>query len=130
MGVEITRQIIAFLLAVELILNLSGYTASVSALNEQSLGQSGNVVIAKGGATKSAVLPAGLRTTKHFLERMAERGVTAEQVVDVLRTGKRFFDPKYGETVWWKDGVYIPIANDGALKTVVRGPISRRWRPL
>ena len=80
--------------------------------------------------TGKPMLPPNVHLTRHFLERMAERGVSAEQVVDILRTGKRFYDPRYGESVWWKNGIYIPVANDGALKTIVRGPINRKWRPF
>lgn len=80
--------------------------------------------------TSKLVLPPNVRLTKHFLARMAERGVMAEQVIDILRTGRRYYDPKYGESVWWKNGVYIPVANDGALKTIVRGPVKKTWRPL
>ena len=74
--------------------------------------------------TQSAVL------TRHFLERMQERGVSEAQATDVMENGQRFYDPKNDSYIRYKDGIYIALTKDGVLKTVVRGPISRRWKPL
>ena len=129
MNLEITRQITAFLLAVELILHLTGYATGVVVAGGQNA-QPGVAATIKDGDKAANLLPDGFNPTKHFYARMAERGVTVEQVADTLRNGRRFFDPKYNEAVWWKDGIYIPVANDGAMKTVIRGPLNKRWRPL
>jgi hypothetical protein len=68
--------------------------------------------------------------TRHFLERMKERGVSEEQAKDLLESGKRFYDPKNDSYIRYKDGIYIALTKEGVLKTVVRGPISPRWQPL
>ena len=74
--------------------------------------------------TQNAIL------TRHFLERMKERGVSEAQATDVMENGQRFYDPKNDSYIRYKDGIYIALTKDGVLKTVVRGPISRRWKPL
>ena len=71
----------------------------------------------------------GYRASEHFIERMAERDVSIDTVVDVVRHGERFYDPKDDSEIRWKDGVYVALAPGGVIKTVVRGPIERRWRP-
>ena len=68
--------------------------------------------------------------TNHFRERMQERGVSEAQAQDVLQNGKRFYDPKNDSYIRWKDGIYIAQTKDGVLKTVVRGSIPSRWKPL
>ncbi|WP_395142995.1 DUF4258 domain-containing protein [Armatimonas sp.] len=68
--------------------------------------------------------------TRHFLERMQERGVSEAQARELLESGKRFYDPKNDSYIRYKDGIYIALTKDGTLKTVVRGPISKRWQPL
>jgi Domain of unknown function (DUF4258) len=68
--------------------------------------------------------------TKHFRERMQERGVSEAQAQDVLQNGQRFYDPKNDSYIRWKDGIYIAHTREGVLKTVVRGPIPARWKPL
>ena len=68
--------------------------------------------------------------TRHFLERMKERGVSEAQAKELLESGKRFYDPKNDSYIRYKDGIYIALTKDGVLKTVVRGPISKRWQPL
>ena len=69
-------------------------------------------------------------STKHFLERMQERGISQTQALDLLQRGQRFYDPKNDSYIRWKDGVYVALTKDGILKTVVRGNIKRHWRPL
>ncbi|WP_395092247.1 DUF4258 domain-containing protein [Armatimonas sp.] len=68
--------------------------------------------------------------TRHFLERMQERGVSEAQARELLESGKRFYDPKNDSYIRYKDGIYIALTKDGTLKTVIRGPISKRWQPL
>jgi outer membrane lipoprotein-sorting protein len=74
-------------------------------------------------------LTPGVRPSQHFLQRAQERGVPADVVYDVLRSGRRFYDPKHDSLIRWKDGVYVALTASGVLKTVIRGPIERRWRP-
>lgn len=68
--------------------------------------------------------------TRHFLERMRERGVSEAQATDLLENGQRFYDPKNDSYIRYKNGIYIALTKDGVLKTVVRGSISPRWKPL
>lgn len=68
--------------------------------------------------------------TRHFLERMKERGVSEAQARDLLANGKRFYDPKNDSYIRYKDGIYLALTRDGVIKTVVRGPVSKRWQPL
>ena len=68
--------------------------------------------------------------TNHFRERMQERGVSEAQALDVLQNGQRFYDQKNDSYIRWKDGIYIAQTKDGILKTVVRGTVSSRWKPL
>lgn len=68
--------------------------------------------------------------TKHFLQRMRERGVSEAQATDLLQNGRRFWDPKNDSEIRWKDGIYVALTKDGVVKTVVRGAISPRWQPL
>jgi hypothetical protein len=68
--------------------------------------------------------------TKHFLERMQERGVSQAEALDLLQNGQRFYDPKNDSYIRYKNGVYVALTKDGILKTVVRGDVNRRWRPL
>ncbi|MGC4042780.1 MAG: DUF4258 domain-containing protein [Armatimonas sp.] len=68
--------------------------------------------------------------TKHFLQRMRERGVSEPQAIDLLQNGRRFWDPKNDSEIRWKDGIYVALTRDGVVKTVVRGNISSRWQPL
>ena len=75
-------------------------------------------------STQNAIL------TRHFLERMQERGVSEAQARELLESGKRFYDPKNDSFIRYKDGIYIALTKDGTLKTVIRGPISKRWQPL
>ncbi len=70
------------------------------------------------------------KLTQHFLQRMKERGVSPQAATDLLENGQRFYDPKNDSYIYWKDGIYVAMARDGALKTVVRGAISKRWKPL
>lgn len=69
-------------------------------------------------------------STKHFLERMQERGVSQAEALDLLQNGQRFYDPKNDSYIRYKNGVYVALTKDGILKTVVRGNINRRWRAL
>jgi hypothetical protein len=71
---------------------------------------------------------AGYEASEHFLARMAERGVSADTVVDVIEHGERFYDPKNDSTIRWKDGVYVALTESRVIKTVIRGPIERRWQ--
>jgi hypothetical protein len=80
-------------------------------------------------AAGSHDLLADYKVSYHFRARMQERDVSAETVVDVIENGRRFYDPKNDSNIRWKDGVYVAIAPDGTLKTVVRGRIENRWRP-
>ena len=68
--------------------------------------------------------------TKHFLERMQERGVSQAEALDLLQNGQRFYDPKNDSYIRYKNGVYVALTRDGILKTVVRGNVNRHWRPL
>ena len=68
--------------------------------------------------------------TRHFLERMKERGISEAQATDLLENGQRFYDPKNDSYIRYKNGIYIALTKDGVLKTVVRGPLSQRWKPL
>jgi hypothetical protein len=77
----------------------------------------------------SADVLARYKVSYHFRARMQERDVSAETVVDVIEHGQRFYDPKNDSNIRWKDDVYVAIAPDGTLKTVVRGRIENRWQP-
>ncbi|MBB6049670.1 DUF4258 domain-containing protein [Armatimonas rosea] len=68
--------------------------------------------------------------TRHFLERMQERGVSEAEATEVMEKGRRFYDPKNDSYIRYKDGLYVALTKDGVLKTVVRGPIASRWKPL
>jgi hypothetical protein len=80
-------------------------------------------------SARANALPSGYTASAHFLQRMRERGVSEEMVSDVLRSGQQYYDPKNDSTIRWKDGVYVAIAPGGVLKTVIQGPIERRWVP-
>ena len=71
-----------------------------------------------------------LKLTRHFLERMKERGVSEAEATEVMEKGRRFYDPKNDSYIRYKDGLYVALTKDGVLKTVVRGPIASRWKPL
>jgi len=79
--------------------------------------------------SNAADLLANYRVSYHFRARMQERDVSAETVVDVIEHGQRFYDPKNDSNIRWKDDVYVAVAPDGTLKTVVRGRIENRWQP-
>ena len=70
------------------------------------------------------------KLTQHFLQRLKERGVSPQAATDLLENGQRFYDPKNDSYIYWKDGIYVAMSRDGAMKTVVRGAISKRWKPL
>lgn len=70
------------------------------------------------------------KLTQHFLQRLKERGVSPQAATELLENGQRFYDPKNDSYIYWKDGIYVAMSRDGALKTVVRGAISKRWKPL
>ncbi len=78
----------------------------------------------------ATVRPKPLALTRHFLERMRERGVSEAQAIDLLERGQLFYDPKGDSYIRWKQNLYVVLTRDGVLKTVVRGPIARRWQPL
>lgn len=94
-------------------------------------GSSGNdeLTITKAAETKPEKTQR-LKPTRHFLQRLQERGIPEKTAYDLLENGKRFYDPKNDSYIYWKDGIYIAVAPDGALKTAIRGPIASRWRPL
>jgi outer membrane lipoprotein-sorting protein len=104
----------------------SRFTRPVGVAIEREMNPSGTVQPAKNGTPIS--LPQGLHASQHFLQRMRERGISEQQVVDVITAGRRFYDPKNDSHIRWKDGVYVALAPGGVIKTVIRGPIERRWR--
>jgi hypothetical protein len=69
----------------------------------------------------------GMPVTNHFVQRLRDRNITADQVIDVVKNGRIYYDPKYANTVRWKDGVYVAIGNDNVLITAIRGNVSPRW---
>ncbi|MBM3493142.1 MAG: DUF4258 domain-containing protein [Armatimonadetes bacterium] len=69
----------------------------------------------------------GMPVTNHFVQRLRDRDITADQVIDVVRNGRLYYDPKYDNTVRWKDGIYVAIGNDNVLITAIRGNVSPRW---
>lgn len=81
-------------------------------------------------ATAQVPATAPLKLTRHFLERMQERGVSEAEATEVMEKGRRFYDPKNDSYIRYKDGLYVALTKDGVLKTVVRGPIASRWKPL
>ena len=69
----------------------------------------------------------GFHPSEHFMQRLAERGVALDDAVQAVKQGRRFYDPKNESDVYWRDGVYVATTPSGVLKTVIRGPIERRW---
>lgn len=69
----------------------------------------------------------GLSPSAHFVERLGERGITADEVIAAVQSGQVFYDPRNDSTIHWKDGVYIAVAANGTIKTAIRGPIEGRW---
>jgi hypothetical protein len=83
-------------------------------------------------AQSSASIPEqieGCTPSAHFEQRLAERNVTVDQVKDVIRNGQRFYDPKNDSYIRWKDGIYVALTQDNVIKTVIRGPMAKRWEP-
>lgn len=71
----------------------------------------------------------GLAPSQHFIERLQERGISADEVIAAVQAGQVFYDPKNESTIYWKDGVYVAVAPGGTLKTAIRGPVEGRWVP-
>lgn len=71
----------------------------------------------------------GMAVTKHFVQRLGDRDITANDVIDVVQHGRLYYDPLHNNTVRWKGGIYVAIGNDNVLITAIRGSVPRRWVP-
>jgi hypothetical protein len=69
----------------------------------------------------------GMAVTKHFVQRLGDRDITANDVIDVVKHGQLYFDPLHSNTVRWKGGIYVAIGNDNVLITAIRGDVKKRW---
>lgn len=80
-------------------------------------------------AVSQAVAPFGLRATWHLAQRMVEYGISTEQVVDAVQSGRCFRDSDTGAMAYYKDGVAV-IREGDSLVTAYRGKIKVRWVPI
>jgi hypothetical protein len=69
----------------------------------------------------------GMAVTKHFVQRLGDRDITANDVIDVVKHGQLYFDPLHNNTVRWKGGIYVAVGNDNVLITAIRGDVKKRW---
>jgi len=82
----------------------------------------GNTIAQKMVSIESKFLREGLKATEHTIYRTAtreSRGITAEKVIDTIKTGKKYYDTLYKNYSYFKDGIRVAEDLAGNLRTVV-----------
>jgi hypothetical protein len=74
---------------------------------------------------------AGIPTTKHFRQQMAERHINPKHALDTYMTGKLYYDPKNQSYVRHNPETQLSVVvtepTNGTPKSAFRGPIKRHW---
>lgn len=70
-----------------------------------------------------------LKATYHLGLRMYQRGVSPGQVINAITKGKKYYDPKYGSTVYYYDGVAIGRQGNALTTTYKTSSPKGRWVP-
>ncbi len=116
------------------------YGADKTPATDQLTGHELTHTIQQGGATAAVQMaeagdmiqmypPRGLRETQHLQERMDERGITEEDVDDVVANSRKAYrDRATGSTVYYYNGIAVIVAG-GSMVTTYRGAFKHwRWR--
>ncbi|MDU0072080.1 MULTISPECIES: DUF4258 domain-containing protein [Bacillus] len=81
--------------------------------------------------TKSLLKKFGFKAVKvsfHLVVRMVQRNISPGDVLDALRKGKKYYDPKYKSTVYYYKGVAV-AKKGGTLTTTYRSKTpKKRWK--
>ncbi len=72
---------------------------------------------------------AGYALTTHILVRLAQRGLTPADVIEVMQKGARFFDPGNDTYIARYDGLNV-VYDGSRLISVFVGRVMKRWEPI
>jgi hypothetical protein len=76
---------------------------------------------------------AGIPTSKHFRQQMAERRINPRHALNTYMTGRLYWDPKNKSFIRHdrESGIWVAVdkATDGTPMTAYRGPVKAHWEP-
>lgn len=88
-----------------------------------------NIATRVGGqATTRIIAENAPRFTKHASERIMERNVSKEAIVETIKKGTKYFDPKYGTKMSYYKDIAVAQAKSGKITTVMNKVMKAKAR--